>query len=160
MRVWYGSLQSKSKESSPDQPCDVHINLMISNTCYVSIQGLHPSRPALLPDYMTFCTTRLPKSSSPSNAAGECSLHFLDLKAAPGGSFVSQHFLKCVVTWLFLRDRKWSNNGWDKLPLANESKIEAATVNGAAGHLLLVRLAYLLTLSSSCPQRTQPLQTA
>lgn len=136
-----GSLQSKSQESSPDQPCDVDINLMISNTCYVSIKGLH-SLKADLPDYMTFCTTRLPKCSSPSNAAEECSLHFLDLKAAPAGSFVSQYFLKCIVTWLFLQERKWSNNGWDKLPPASESNIEAGTVNGAAGHLLSARPSY------------------
>lgn len=69
------------------QISDVHISMMILNTHYVSIEGLHPLRAALLPDYMIKCSRGY-------------SLHFLDLKAAPGGSFVSQHFLKCVVTWL------------------------------------------------------------
>lgn len=76
--------------------------------------------PQHCPNVMTF-----------SNAANECSFHFLKLKVATDGSFVVQR----------------SDKGPDELqPLAKVTQVEAGTVNDAPGHRLQAAPSHLIAL--------------
>lgn len=76
--------------------------------------------------------------------AVECSLDFLNLKAAPEGSLVAQPIPKCIAAHFFSAEEM------------------AGTVNDAAGPLMKARPSCSLALSSGRPGpgMTQPLLTA
>lgn len=66
------------------------------DTCYVSIQELHPARATFV---AWLVPQGCPNAKTPSNVADECSLHLSYLKTAPEGSFVAMV-------------REWGEDGW------------------------------------------------
>ena len=73
------------------QGANQHIRISLGFSCYVWIQGLHPSEKHLKANYVTTLCEGCPNLKAPPNASHRCSFFSLFLEDAPLRSSVASH---------------------------------------------------------------------